>query len=268
MTEARRPSIKTKYVLKSILFCILFIGFFIVFSFLKFLSPEKWERLVHGIIGTIAAFFTTYLFLRFDKKSFADIGLKFGKATLKKFIIGIFLGMGIMGLLSMSVIYFSGFKTETNSNSNILSFLFWTLPLIPLAFMEEVGFRAYPLQILMDKVGIRSSIIITSTLFALYHIVNGWTIANSFLGAGVWGIVYGLAAVYSNGISMPTGLHYAANLTTSAFGVTSDSFNIWILKQKDGSTLANYQGSKLTTLIPQVSLLIFAIVCVELVLRN
>jgi hypothetical protein len=134
--------------------------------------------------------------------------------------------------------------------------------------MEEVGFRAYPLIILKDKTGIRNSIIITSILFALYHVANGWTIQNSFMGAGVWGIIYGLAAIYSNGISMPTGMHYAANLTASAFGISNGSFNIWILKQDNGMSLENYQSSQLTILIPQIIVLLLGIICMEWYLKK
>ncbi len=268
MKEIFQFKFKTKYILKATLFCIVFTGIFIIFSFFKSLVPDKFERLAHGALGTVAAILTTFLFIKFDKKSFADIGLLFEKRTLAKFFLGVLLGIAIMGLSVLFVIYFSDLIIDSNTNSNILIFLFWTLPLIPLAFMEEVGFRAYPLLLLKDKTSIRNSIIITSILFALYHIVNSWTIQNSFLGAGVWGILYGLAAIYSNGISMPTGLHYAANLTTSAFGVSNNSFNIWTLKQKDGTTLENYQSSELMTLIPQLALLIFGIICMEWYLRK
>ncbi|MBP6025631.1 CPBP family intramembrane glutamic endopeptidase [Ferruginibacter sp.] len=238
------------------------------FSFTKSFIAGKFERTAHGVIGTMAALLTTYLFLKFDKKSFTVIGLNFEKATLKKFVAGVLIGIGIMGLLTISVIYFSGFTITANTNSSMLNFLYYTLPLIPLAFMEELGFRAYPLVLLKDKTGIRNSIIITSILFALYHLVNGWTIQNSFLGAGVWGIVYGLAAIYSNGISMPTGMHYAANLTTTAFGISDDSFNLWTLKQHNGLSLENYQSSQLATLIPQISLLISGVLCMEWYLRK
>jgi membrane protease YdiL (CAAX protease family) len=268
MKETKNLNTRITYIFKSILFCIVFTVLFVIFSFTKTFVPGKFERIAHGAIGTIVALLTTYLFLKIDKKSFADIGLKFEKTSLKKFIFGILIGIAIMGLLTLSVILFSNFKIETNNNSNILTFLFWTIPLIPLAFMEEVGFRAYPLIILKDKLGIRNSILITSILFALYHIANGWTIQNSFLGAGVWGIVYGLAAVYSNGISLPTGIHYAANLTTSAFGISNTSFNIWVLKQKNGMTLENYQSSQLLTLIPQISVLLLGILCMEWYLRK
>jgi uncharacterized protein len=268
MKETFQFKFKTKYILKATLFCIVFTVIFITFSFFKSFIPVKFERLVHGGLGTIAAVLATFLFLKFDKKSFADIGLIFEKSTLTKSFLGVLLGIGIMGVSVLYVIYFSDLKIVSNTNSNILNFLFWTLPLIPLAFMEEVGFRAYPLLLLKDKTGIRNSIIITSILFALYHIANGWTIQNSFLGAGVWGILYGLAAIYSNGISMPTGLHFAANLTTSAFGVSNNSFNIWTLKQKNGAALENYQSSEMTTLIPQLALLIFGIICMEWYLRK
>ena len=162
----------------------------------------------------------------------------------------------------------SGFKIETNAKSSFANFILWTLPLIPLAFMEEVGFRGYPLSILKNNFGIRNTIIITSLLFACYHIANGWTFQNSFLGAGVWGIIFGLAAIYSNGISMPTGLHYGVNLITAAFGISDKSFNIFILKQKGGQSLENYQSSQLATLIPQISIFIIAIILMELYLRK
>lgn len=148
LKETFQFKFKIKYILKATLFCVAFTGIFITFSFFKSSVPEKFERLAHGIFGTIAAVLTTFLFIKFDKKSFADIGLIFRKSTLTKFFLGVVLGIGIMGLAALSVIYFSDFKIVANTNSNIFNFLFWTLPLIPLAFMEEVGFRAYPLQLL------------------------------------------------------------------------------------------------------------------------
>ncbi len=259
---------KIKYIFKAILFCTIFTGLLVVFSFLKSLVPGKFERFAYGTIAAFVSLLTTYLFLRFDKKSFSDIGLNFEYSTVRKFLAGVLIGIGLMGLMSISVIYFSDFKIEVNKNSGILNFLFWTSPLILLAFMEEVGFRAYPLMLLKNKTGIRLSIIITSILFALYHIANGWTVMDSFLGPGICGIIFGLAAIYSNGISMPTGIHYAFNLTTAAFGITDQSFNMWILTQKDGGSLENHQTNQMMVLIPQVSLLIFGIICMEWFLRK
>ncbi len=258
---------KTRYIFKAILFCIVFTGLFVVLSFSKKFVPNNFERVTHGIIGILAAFLTTFLFLKSDRRRFSDIGLAFKQNTVVKFFAGGVVGVIIMGFLAMSVIVFSNVGIEVNSRSNFWHFLLVTLPLLPLAFMEELGFRAYPLEILKNKIGIRLSIIITSILFAMYHIANGWTIASSFYGPAIWGLVFGLAAVYSKGIAMPTGIHYAANLTTSAFGDSNNAASMWTLKQSDTST-SNHQGVDLTVILPALALLVFAIICLELYMRR
>lgn len=267
MEATVQSNFRTKYVFKSILFCVVFTGLLVVFSFTKGFAPNNFERLTHGIIGTLAAFLTTVLFLKLDRKQFSDIGLTFERRTLVKFVAGVIVGVIIMGLLAMSVLYYSGIGIEVNPGSNPLHFLLVTVPLIPLAFMEELGFRAYPLQILKDKIGIRLSIIITSILFALYHIANGWTLASSFYGPAVWGLVFGLAAIYSRGIAMPTGIHYAANLTTAAIGAANNTTSIWILKHSNTPT-PKYPGTDWTTILPSLALFVFAIVCLELYVRR
>ena len=267
MKIASLTKIKTRYIFKAILFCIAFTGFFVILSFVKNYFPDNLERITHGIIGIIAAFLMTALFLRIDKKRFSDIGLLINGNTLINFGKGAFAGILIMGFVAICVMYFSNVAIEVNPDSNVLHFFLITLPLVPLAFMEELGFRGYPLEILKGKVGIRLSILITSILFALYHIVCGWTIANAFYGPAVWGLVFGIAAVYSKGIAMPTGIHYAANLTTDAFGEAGNTVSIWTVKQSDSMSV-NPKGIDWVILLPSLALLIFAIICIELYIRN
>lgn len=258
---------RKKYIFRSILFCVVFTGLLVIFSFAKNFLPNNLERLAHGITGTLAALLTTVLFLKFDRKQLSDIGLTFEPGTMIRFFAGIIAGVVLMGLLAMSVLYFSNIKIQVNPKANCLNFLLMTLPLIPLAFMEELGFRAYPLEILKEKMGIRLSILITSILFALYHIANGWTIASSFYGPAVWGLVFGLAAIYSKGIAMPTGIHYAANLTTSAFGESNNTFSIWTLNQTHAST-TKHGGTDWAAILPGFALLVFAVICIELYMRR
>lgn len=258
---------KTKAVLKAILFCIAFTLLFIALSFLKYLLPPNFERLAHGVAGTLAAFLTTAFFLKLDRKRFSDIGLVPRRGTVSKFIVGVLAGVLIMGLLAISVLYFSGAEIEVNANSNAAHFLLITLPLLPLAFMEELGFRAYPLVILQQRTGIRWSLLITSLLFALYHIVNGWSVTSSFLGPAIWGLVFGLAAIYSNGIAMPTGMHYAANLTTAAFGAAGNTVSLWTIKESTQPT-SKHSAIDWAMLLPAFALLLFAVICIELYIKN
>ena len=267
MEATIQSNIRTKYIFKSMLFCIVFTGIFVAFSYTKNFFPYNFERLSHGIIGTLAAFLTTALFLKFDGKRFSDIGLTFKQNTVGKFFAGVMIGIAIMGLLATGVMYFTNTGIEVHPRSTFFNFVLMTLPLVPLAFMEEAGFRAYPFEILKDKVGIRLSIIMTSIFFAVYHIANGWTIGSSFYGPGVWGLVFGLAAVYSKGIAMSTGIHYAANLTTSAFGAANNTVSLWTIKQSHSAT-AKHGEIDWATILPSLALLIFAILCIELYLRG
>ena len=144
-----------------------------------------------------------------------------------------------------------------------MHFLLVTMPLIPLAFMEELAFRGYPLEILKNRIGIRASIFITSILFALYHLANGWTIESSFLGPAIWGLIFGLAAIYSKGIAMPTGIHYAANLTASHLDQASNTTSIMDCKSVRTDRI-NQPGTNLMTIIPNLALLVFAITCISI----
>ncbi len=96
---------------------------------------------------------------------------------------------------------------------------------------------------------------------------SDWTISSSFCGPAVWGLIYGLAAIYSKGIAMPTGIHYAANLTTSSLGEKKTTASIWTVEQPNSAT-AKYGGFDWGTILPSLALLVFAIICIELYMRR
>lgn len=171
-----------------------------------------------------------------------------------------------MGLLATSVLYFTNTAVEANPKSTVWRFLLATVPLLPLAFMEELAFRAYPLATLKAKTGVRPALFITAVLFALYHVASGWSVASSFYGPAVWGLLFGLTAVCSRGIALPTGMHCAANLTTAAFGEADSAVSLWTMKP---SLITTAPGRiDWAKLLPVLALLVIAVVCVELYLRH
>ncbi len=262
---------RVKYIFKATIFCIFFIGLLFLFtSSLNFLPrhlvPYSLEGIYHGIIGILVGLLTTKLFLGFDKKKFSDIGLSFERSTIVKFLAGAVIGVIIMGLLAGSVIYFTNTSIEVNQKFKLSQFLIASLTTFLLAFMEEIGFRAYPLHLLKNKVGIRIAIIITSILFAFSHIAYGWTPTSS-LGPAIWGLLFGLSAIYSKGIAMPTGIHYAINLTTFSLGSGNNTVSIWTIKNTN-SIRANYLGIDWVIILPHITLLVFAIICIELYMRR
>lgn len=260
-SNSRMPFIKNpalQYIVKAVLFCVLFTLLFIGLSLLKsFTLPYK-GQLSHAITGTVAAAITIAGFLWFDKRSPASILLAPEAATAAKFCIGVLAGTLLMGSLLICSVYLSGLKITLNQSGQLSTLLVNSLPLIPLAWMEELGFRTYPLVLLKEKNGTRTVILITAILFAIYHIANGWTVTAA-MSTGIWGIVFASAAIHYNGIAMPTGLHYAANLVPSAFGTSSTAANLFILQQANGQPMENYQENIWVQFSVHAALLAFAV---------
>ena len=97
-------------------------------------------------------------------------------------------------------------------------FAWMSLSLVPLAFMEELAFRSYPFFKLKDAFGVWVAQFAIAILFALYHYIGGWSLFASFAGPGVWSFAFGLLALRSNGIALPTGFHFGLNLALAAIG--------------------------------------------------
>lgn len=247
---------------------ILFIIILVLLAQVKNSIPQKFERYTHGIFGTIAAISTVWIFLRYEKKTFSDIGLIWQKRTLQKFIAGMVIGIVMGALMIYTQVLISGLQITLSNDYNITSFLIWSSALIPLAFMEEVAFRSYPFIKLNRVFGLRITQIIMAILFALYHVANGWSIELSFLGPGIWALAYGLSAIVSNGISMPTGLHYGVNLFLAAISTQSGINGIWTIDfpTKVSETVLKTNENVGTAI--QIGLLIICLIATELYLRN
>lgn len=251
------------------LFCAGFTILVMLFSATSSIIPAPAQRFYYGLLGVLAGFIITWLFLRFvGKHSWSSIGFHPDGRTVTRLIAGFLTGLVVMGLTSLGVIYFSGLKIVTNTESSLVSFLFSTAALVPLAYMEEIAFRGYPFQYLKEGAGPRTAIVITALLFAVYHLFNGYSLQDALLGTGTFGILFGSAAYYANGIAFPTSMHYAVNLVTSAFATAAGSSSLWLLQTKDGSPIEQHQTGRAIVLVPQLLLLLVAVMAMEWVIRN
>jgi membrane protease YdiL (CAAX protease family) len=252
------------YLVKAVLFCTCFTLLFVGLSaLLSFFPGIQRNRLVYGLTGVLAGVMTTAGFLWFDKQTFASIGLRVEIKTLLRFISGVFIGIALTAPLAIGSLYAEHATIHLNNSSGIGLFLASNLALLPMAMMEEIGFRGYPLVVLQKHLGIRTAMILTSLLFAVYHIANGWSIASSFYGPAIWGMLFALSAVRTGGIAMATGIHFAANLCTSAFN--PGAAPIWTV------TLPDHVPEKTTTwmiFLPAFILLVIGVAGMEICVQK
>lgn len=199
--------------LRVCVYWILFIGvLMLVGRFLEPLFPSRYEQFVYGIGCTIGTFALTFFFIVSEKKTFRDYGLVWESGTLIRFFKGIGYGLLIFAVLLAMLVVAGGVRIRLSALWDSSS-LFWYLPILPLALFEEIAFRSYPFSKLKKVYPFLTMQLILALVFALYHISMGWNPLVSFLGPGIWALVFGLGAAWSKGIALPTGIHVALNLS-------------------------------------------------------
>ncbi|MGI9240217.1 MAG: CPBP family intramembrane glutamic endopeptidase [Verrucomicrobiales bacterium] len=225
-------------------------------------APEL-GNLLFGCLGTLGAFILVKIFLGAESKTFPDIGLVWASGSLRRFMLGSAGGMALAGLMLAVVVPLAGFTVVPTPDPDYWNAIgFAILVLFVLALMEEVAFRSYPLVRLYRSFGTRTSIYGTSLFFALYHGID----PANLLGPGVWGILFGVAAIGSRGIALPLGLHFGLNWMQSLFGMkTQFAGSIWTIVPGAGEGIesANFIG-----LVLQFLLLVVGILLVERHIRR
>lgn len=260
-------NLKIKSLGVALLYCFLFRLSFGLGNFIKESIPDNYYWFVLGIFGTVSILVITWIFLRVEKKSFRDIGLNWEAKTPTQFLKGIFIGIGIACTMLLLVISFTDLIIELSDDYELASFLFFSLAFIPTALMEEIAFRSYPFLKLNKVLGLRFSQVFLAILFALYHFGEG-PLINLFIGPGVWAFVYGMAAVYSKGIAMPTGLHFGVNFILASIGDKEGLAPIFTVKYSTEANPEIVEHAEFIGVIGQFVLFSCAIVLMEYYLRK
>jgi len=257
-------------ILKSLLFWILFLfSLFLIGVFICPIFPTQWERFIYGIFGTIASIGITWVFVKGEGKSFRDYNLVWKRNTLLNFSKGLVIGVVLLLFIIGLLVLFSDIEMVTAINNWNITQLFWMLAIIPLALMEEIAFRSYPFLELNHRYGFRLTQWLVAIAFASYHIVQGWNISTAFFGPAIWAFVFGLGAIVSRGIALPTGIHVALNIGQQVFGMQGENSNaIWILKQPEGSSAEAIARTDQVGLIAQILVLVLAIMATEYYIRS
>lgn len=257
-------------ILKSLLFWILFLfSLFLIGVFICPIFPAQWERFIYGIFGTMAAIGFTWLFVNKEGRAFRDYNLVWKRNTLLNFSMGLVIGVILLLFIIGLLVLFSDIEMVASMNNWNIAQLFWMLAIIPLALMEEIAFRSYPFLELNHRYGFRLTQWLVAIAFASYHIVQGWNISTAFFGPAIWAFVFGLGAIYSRGIALPTGIHVALNIGQQVFGMQGENSNaIWVLKHPDGTSAEAIARTDQVGLIAQIMVLILAIMATEFYIRN
>lgn len=255
-------------LVKSILFWTVFLILLAASGLLASFFSAKLSRLLYGSFGTVGAFIATWIFIKFEKISFKSIGLIWEAGTFLRFIKGLFIGALIFTLMVFALISFTSLHIQINGKGTSNATFLGCLTLLPLALMEEVGFRAYPFLKLNKLFGLRATQLATALAFAGYHVLNGWSVYTSFTGPFVWAFVFGLSAIWSRGISMPIGIHVALNIGQLLIGISGNANSVWKVGYVEVASKADLARTEHIGLALQIIVLIGAVGWTEVFIRK
>ena len=185
------------------------------------------------VAGTIGLFITglcaNLLTMRiFDRRPLTDVGLHANGPSLINFLIGLGFGGGSAALmLAAPLLAGTGqLVLKPDSSFNGASLLFYLAALLFAAAGEELIFRGYAFQLLVQKMGPFATVLPVGVIFGLAHISNPHVSPLAVLNTVLWGILLGYAFLRSRDLWLPIGMHYGWNAVLPLFGVNLSGLTI------------------------------------------
>jgi membrane protease YdiL (CAAX protease family) len=238
------PGEKLRHLFHSVTFA--FLGLLLIYLIYSFaipfrssVNPAVW-RIQVTAIADVALLLESWLFLAaVDGREFHSLGLSFRPGWSKQFSAGLGAGAALMAtvtivLVAVHAVQYTGLARTSRAATGPLAatalFIFFA------AALEEIGFRGYAFQRLIDATGAFGAVAITSFLFGLGHLSNPSATPLSVANTALAGIVMALGYLRTKGLWFPIGLHFAwnfvlgsiASLPVSGLGLVS-LFNVRVI---------------------------------------
>jgi membrane protease YdiL (CAAX protease family) len=229
--ETRKPpETRLSIVIRVAFFLLLVVcGLTVLESLLSFLGP-----VVAGTVGLCATgLLANLLTMRiFDRRPLADIGLQGTRASLINFILGLALGGGaaILMLITPLLAGTGHLVPNSRSQADIPTLLFYLFALLVAATGEELIFRGYAFQLLVEKLGPFATILPVSVLFGVAHAANPHSSRIGVANTVLWGILLGYSFLRSRDLWLPIGLHFGWNVVLPLFGVNLSGLTIEVTR--------------------------------------
>lgn len=214
---------------------LLRVGFFVflVFvsmQFVAYLIYQAFGALIGGTVGLcLSGLLANLLTLQvFDRRPFSDIGLHLSRTSARNLLTGVVFGGGTAALMLLAPILGGAGHLVAKQHTNFQwsGLIFYTVAIFIAAAGEEMMFRGYAFQILIEKLGPYATLFPAAVIFGLTHASNpnvSWLgVVNTIL----WGVILGYAFLRSRDLWLPIGLHFGWNAVLPLFGVNLSGLTI------------------------------------------
>ena len=202
-----------------------------------FLGPLLLNTLGIVVAGTVGLCLTgllaNLLTMRiFDRRPLADIGLRAGRASGWNLMLGLLFGGGAATVMLVAPLLAGTGHLVARQSSNFtwLTLVFYLAALFIAAVGEEMIFRGYAFQLLVQKIGPFATVLPVAVIFGLAHSGNPSASQLGVANTILWGILLGYAFLRSHDLWLPIGLHFGWNAILPLFGVNLSGLTIEVTR--------------------------------------
>lgn len=210
-------------LIRVILFCLLCAATVALFSGVTKNLSSEWKEHLLLVIAIVVSYGLVIGFTKWEKLRPQDVGIVPNNSTFKKIAAGFGIGILMTALQPALVLLFGHYKINVNPHIPFQTIFFYLILYLFVAIREELAFRSYPLFSLNHRFGLWPSQLIILIIFSLEHVAGGMTWGQAFLGPGTGALLFGFAALKTNGIAAPIGLHFAWNFGQWCFGFKKET---------------------------------------------
>lgn len=209
-------------VWKILLFLVL-TGLLAVLIFLPLKVLGLGGEFAGRVVLALAALVASYLLTRFvNRKPFGAIGFQLHQAAFRDLGLGALLGLLMMAGIFLAMyaggmveLFWRGLPAGTVAGLFLEGVLYFAVA----ALFEELLFRGYPFQTLIQGMTFLPAAVLVSVLFALAHWWNPGITAPALINICLAGLLFSFAYFVTRGLWLPFGIHLGWNFAqTVLFG--------------------------------------------------
>lgn len=178
----------------------------------------------------------TWICTRLRRQPLSYVGLHLDAKWLRQALCGMAFGAVLM-LAVVALIFLAGgvsFELDPTRGLSALGYGAWLFAWV--ALLEELLFRGFVFQRLVDGIGAPTALLLMAALFAIAHWGNsgmeGTTLVWATIDTGLGAILLGLAYLRTGSLALPIGIHFGWNWIQGSllgFDVSGMTQSGWLL---------------------------------------
>lgn len=178
----------------------------------------------------------TWICMRLRRQALSGVGLRLDATWLRQLLYGVAFGAVEMLAVAGSIFLAGGVRFELDPARGFAALAYGIWFFTWVAVLEELLFRGFVFQRLVDGIGAPTALLLAASLFTIAHWGNpgmeGSTLAWATIDNGLGAILLGLAWLRTGSLALPIGIHFGWNWTQGSllgFDVSGLAQSGWLL---------------------------------------